>query len=140
MAVTGASVAASAADAAVKVQQEEEEEMTPYSAKDLADSWEFKILRITTGRFSDPLWLKGILNRKSRAGWELVDKFDNFRLRLKRPISARARDASLGFDPYRTWAGTSQTRMTVYVLAGVLLAIAAIVGAIGVMVAYFGSH
>jgi len=45
--------AAAAAIAAKRQAEEEEEEMTPYSAKELAEGWEFKVLRNATGRFSD---------------------------------------------------------------------------------------
>ena len=51
-----------AAAAAIRMQHEEEEEMTPYGAKDLAEGWEFKILRNVNGKFRDPLWLKAELD------------------------------------------------------------------------------
>jgi hypothetical protein len=47
----------------------------------------------------------------------LVEKFDDKRLRLKRPASARAGDAALGagggggVDPYRTTIGMSENRL-----------------------------
>jgi len=129
MAATGAIIAA-------KRQQEEEEEMTPYSAKDLADGWEFKILRSAAGRFSDPFWLKGVLDEEARAGWEFLEKFDNFRVRLKRPASARERDASLNFDPYRTWVGMGQGKFAVLLTAGILVFGFALVA----IIAHFGGR
>jgi hypothetical protein len=95
--------AAAAAVCALAVQ--EEEEMTPYTPQDLAENWQFKILRSASGRFSDPIWLRSILDEEARAGWIMVEKFDDERVRLKRPASAQANDATLGFDPYRTWVG-----------------------------------
>ncbi|MBL7183949.1 MAG: hypothetical protein ISS50_05825 [Anaerolineae bacterium] len=51
----------------------------------------------------------------------MLEKFDNSRIRFKRPRSARARDAYLpaGVDPYRTRYGTSSARYAV--LASVLI-------------------
>src|SRR5262245_15477427 len=73
---------AAAAAAAALAAQQEEEEMTPYGAKDLAEDWEFKILRSATNRFRDPIWLNAILQEEARAGWKLVEKFDDGRVRL----------------------------------------------------------
>ena len=42
------------------------------------------------------------LQEEAAGGWTLMEKFDNKRLRLKRPVSARDRDSSLDFNPYRT--------------------------------------
>ena len=114
-----------AAAAAMRSQQEEEEEMTPYSAKDLAEGWEFKILRNVNGKFRDPFWLKAVLDEEARAGWVYLEKFDDNRIRLKRPASAREGDASLDFDPYRTFVGASQARFALYLLGGIFLGIAA---------------
>jgi len=124
---------AAAAAAAALAAQQEEEEMTPYGAKELAEDWEFKILRSATNRFRDPIWLNAILQEEARAGWKLVEKFDDGRVRLKRPTGARGRDASLGFDPYRTWVGMSQQRLAgviVFSIFGGLALIGIIVGAI----------
>ncbi len=115
--MSAGAVAASAATAArMRREQEEEEELTPYTHKDLAEDWEFKILRSVTGRFRDAAWLQSVLDEEARAGWQLVEKFDNARVRLKRPASARARDATLGFDAYRTSVGISQARYTILIL------------------------
>jgi hypothetical protein len=73
--------AAVAAAAAARAAQQEEEEMTPYTSQDLAENWEFKILRSATGGFRDPVWLHGILQAESRAGWTIVEKFDDNRIR-----------------------------------------------------------
>ena len=104
---SGAAAGAAAAGAAAQAeqlrrQQEEEEEMTPYSQNDLAEDWEFKILRSQYGLFGYPERLKEILAEESQAGWVLVEKFDNQRIRLKRPAEAKRNDHLLDFDPYRT--------------------------------------
>jgi hypothetical protein len=97
----------------------EEEEMTPYSSTDLSDDWEFKILRSATHGFRDPNYLQKVLEEESQAGWMLVEKFDNGRIRLKRPASARQRDGKLGTDPYRSYAGMgpSATALAIAVIA-----------------------
>ena len=118
--------AAAAAAAAAEAARQEEEEMTPYSPKDLAEDWEFKILRSVTNKFRDPVSLHSALQEEARAGWILVEKFDDTRVRLKRPASARAKDASVSFDPYRTWVGMSQTRYAVIVLVVVFGSLAVV--------------
>jgi hypothetical protein len=83
-------------------QREEEETMTP-CPPDRGENWEFKILRTSAGGLGIPAVLSQILEEEARAGWLLVEKFDNNRVRLKRPTTARNGDATLDFDPYRTW-------------------------------------
>jgi hypothetical protein len=112
----GAVAASAAAAARMRRERQEEEELTPYTHKDLAEDWEFKILRSVTGKFRDAAWLQTVLDEEARAGWQLVEKFDDARVRLKRPASARARDSTLGFDAYRTSVGISQARYTIVIL------------------------
>jgi hypothetical protein len=119
--------AAAAAAAEARRRREEEESMTGYSPADLADGWEFKILRSATRVFKDPDRLRHALEEESRAGWVLVEKFDNQRLRLKRPASARAGDAGLGFDPYRTTYGMSDGSLAAIILVSIF-------GAVGLLV------
>jgi hypothetical protein len=116
----GAAGAASAAAAAERQRQlaQEEEMMTPYSATDLTQDWEFKIVRSAMGRFGNPAFLQRVLTDEGRAGWVLVEKFDNSRIRLKRPASARERDGKLDFDPYRTDAGPSQQLLSLAIVGG----------------------
>jgi hypothetical protein len=97
--------AAIAAAAAAAVRKREEEEMTPYSPQDLSDNWQFKILQSPFGRFQNPEYLQYALDEEARAGWVLVEKFDNNRIRLKRPASAAQLDGKLDFDPFRTSVG-----------------------------------
>ncbi len=100
--------------------------MSGYSATDLSEGWEFKFLRSATGAFKDPARLRQALEEEARAGWVLVEKFDNQRVRLKRPASARAGDAALGIDPYRTCFGMSEGAYTATIVVSVL-------GVIGVL-------
>ena len=76
--------------------------MTSYMPQDLADDWEFNILRSAYGAFNDPERLREILDEEARAGWKLVEKFDHQRIRLKRQTGMKDNDALLDFDAYRT--------------------------------------
>ena len=93
---------------------------------------EYKIIRSATGAFKDPAKFRAALDEEARAGWELVEKLDNSRARLRRSTECRKRDAELGQDPYRTQIGMSETALVlaivVYVLIGVALLIGAVVG------------
>ena len=101
--------------------------MTPYQPQDLGADWEFKILRSVTSAFGRPGKLKKALDQEAKAGWALVEKFDNNRIRLKRPTSARSGDGELGFDPYRTHFGmpeiTFALALVALILGGTLLVI-----------------
>jgi hypothetical protein len=118
--------AAAAAAAEAARQRQEEEEMTKYTDADLQGDWEFKFVRSNLASFKNPEVLQQVCAEEARAGWTLVEKFDNQRLRFKRPIAARAGDAGLGFDPYRTQFGTSTGVIVAIVLACVLLVAIAI--------------
>ena len=113
---------ASAAAAARRRQLREEEEMTNYPADETA-GWEFKIVRSVTGAFAKPAVFNKLLEEEARAGWELLEKFDDRRVRFKRPISARAGDAQLpaGVDPYRTQYGMSRLTYILLILVITLL-------------------
>jgi hypothetical protein len=112
--------AAAAAAAARRRREEEEEHMTPYSPHDLAENWEFKILRSATGDFKDPAVMQRYLAEEAGAGWTLVEKFDNSRIRLKRPAAARQQDAQCAFDPYRTQVGISEVRLALLIAGSVI--------------------
>ena len=115
--------------------------MTPYSKQDLDDGWEFKFLRSATGKFRDPVFQRAILEEEARAGWTLIEKFDNTRLRLKRPTSERDRDAMAPIDPYRIWVGTTPGKQAVYILIGVFAAVGLLLAFIFAMIFFFtNSH
>jgi len=100
----GAAVAAAAAQQRRLRERAEEEEMAYYGAEDLANDYEFKIVRANTTAFRNPKALNQLLDQEARAGWTMVEKFDDSRVRFKRPRQARLDDAKLppGADPYRT--------------------------------------
>jgi hypothetical protein len=127
----GAAGAAAAAAAAAQARREraEEEQMTDYKPEDLAAGWEFKILRSATSRFKDPDFLRQTLADEARAGWTMLEKFDNGRVRVKRPAADKSRDASLGFDPYRTWVGISDNQFALRIILTVF-GVLALVGMI----------
>jgi hypothetical protein len=115
----GAAVAAAAAAQAAA--RKEEEELTPYTPQDIAENWEFKILRSATGAFRNPERLRAFLEEEARAGWMLVEKFDDSRVRLKRPARARAGDAGLSFDPRRTWIGMRPPVFALLIMLGIFV-------------------
>ena len=90
--------------------------MTDYKPEDLAAGWEFKILRSATSRFKDPEFLRTVLVDEARAGWEILEKFDNSRVRVRRPAAARSGDANLGFDAYRTWVGITDNQLALRIV------------------------
>src|SRR5438105_3951490 len=126
----GAPLTSAALTAAAAARARQEEEMTPYSTTDLAGNWEFKILRSATRKFRDPMVLHAVLAQEARAGWTLVEKFDDTRVRLKRPASARDGDAALDFDPYRTWTGISPAAFVILVMLATLTVFALLAGLI----------
>jgi hypothetical protein len=110
----------------------EEEQLTPYTTADLADGWEFKIVRSVTGGFGKPETLQAMLAEEAVSGWQMVEKFDNERIRLKRPRRAQEMDAQLppGIDPYRSYRGISEGQLALAIIG----VIAAVVG-VGIAVA-----
>ncbi len=106
------------------VLEDEEEQLTPYDSKETIDpmdekvvpkdrkgnsdprlvGWEFKILRSSQDHFRDPMIFKQVLEEEAIAGWILLEKLDDRRLRFKRPIAMREvlRADLLPLDPYRT--------------------------------------
>jgi len=85
--------------AALRAQADEEERNPDLDSP--GDGWEYKILRSPRKRFKDLDFQRRVLAEDAAAGWSLLEKFDDTRLRLKRPVSAREQDALLDFDPYR---------------------------------------
>ena len=99
--------------------------MTQYTQDDSQTDWEFKIVRSDSAAFRDPETLKKLIEEEARAGWVMLEKFDDSRVRFKRPRSARAKDAFLpdGVDPYRTQYDSYAARRVALVtlMLGVLL-------------------
>jgi len=113
------SAAAAAAAAAARARRQEEEEMTTYTNEELAQGFEFKILRANTNAFRKPEVLRRALEEEGRAGWTLVEKFDDARLRFKRPASTKQNDSDLTIDPYRSVYGISQGALVALILGSV---------------------
>lgn len=124
----GAFVAIHAAEKKRRDDEKEEEEMTNYSVDELDNNWEFKIVRSESGAFRKPEVFQRMLQEEQIAGWELVEKLDNRRVRLKRHKDARRKDAMLprGYDPYRTNFGSSVARLSI--ILGVVFAMMLIAG------------
>jgi hypothetical protein len=103
----------------------EEELLTPYDSNETIEAnetrrnskqrdprlvgWEFKILRSESDLFSSPVVLQQACDEEAIAGWILLEKLDDRRLRFKRPIAMREviDPQTLGFDPYRSVYGAS---------------------------------
>jgi len=128
----GGAAAAAAAKRRQMMFAEEEEDMARYTQNDLGNDWEFKIVRSDSGAFRKPEVLRKLIEEEARAGWVMLEKFDDSRIRFKRPRIARTRDALLppGIDPYRTQYGISSTRIGLLVVALMMLALLAL-GALG---------
>jgi hypothetical protein len=124
-------VVGAAAAARRRQLQEEEETMTPYSREELDNDFEFKIVRANSGAFGNPETFARLLEEEARAGWQLLEKLDNSRVRFKRPASTRQRDALLppDVDPYRVHYGLSENAygaivaIVVFAVFGLLLLI-----------------
>lgn len=71
--------AAAAAAAEAERQRQEEEEMTKCTDADLKGDWGFKIVRSNLAGFKNPEVLQQVCAEEARAGWTLVEKFDNQR-------------------------------------------------------------
>jgi len=100
-----------------RMMNQEEEEVRPVGGP----GWEYKIVRSYTAGFRTPANLRRMLATEAGAGWDLFEKFDDYRVRLRRPVSERARDIELGRDAYRTNHGPSQLVLTLLVLVVLLL-------------------
>lgn len=87
---------------------------------------EYKVLQAQTPLFADTGKMQEILEEEARAGWRLIEKKDNYHLKLQREISHRDNDASLDFDAYRSNVGLSAT-VTYGVTALVTLAVVALI-------------
>jgi hypothetical protein len=101
-----------------KKREQEEEEMTRYTGEELTEDFEFKIVRSATGAFSKREKVEQVISEEAAAGWKFVEKFDDNRMRFKRPASARRNDFSLppGVDPYRTTYGLSEAGLAFTIL------------------------
>jgi len=114
--------------------------MTSYQPAELNENWEFKILRSNVRTFGKPERLAECLAEEAKAGWTLVEKFDDSRIRLKRPASARARDATLEFDAYRTYVGMPPGKFAAIIVVCVVGGAVLMIGIIAAIVAMAAKH
>ena len=70
-------------------------------------SQEYKTMQAQTPLFADSKKMQEVLAIEAKAGWDLLEKEDNYRIKLHRDISHRENDKNLGFDAYRSSVGVS---------------------------------
>ena len=119
----GPIIAASAAAAAAQRRAEEEERMENYSTDDLQNDWEFKIVRGNQEAFRNHAIFTKLVDEEKQAGWVLLEKFDNSRIRFKRQRAKQAHDEQLisqGIDPYRTQYGTFLAKYMMIAMVGLI--------------------
>jgi hypothetical protein len=123
-----------AAHAAAKKKKEEEEEMTKYTRDELENDWEFKIVKSATGRFSKREVVEQVRAEEAIAGWVMVEKFDDNRIRFKRPMSAQRNDPNLppGIDPYRTTFGISEGGLGITIV-GIMIGVGGLIALIAML-------
>lgn len=88
--------------------------------------WEFKIVRANRDIFRAPEVLQRLCEEEGEAGWILLEKLDDRRIRFKRPVALRdlIKPERLAIDPYRTQYGPSNKP---FVILGMLAALGAII-------------
>jgi hypothetical protein len=124
-AAAGASAAAAAARRREELRIEEEQETAPMAAD---DGYEYKILRSNWSSFKSPTAMRSALEYEAQFGWDLFEKLDNSRLRMRRPIQCREQDAERTHDPYRIWVGPSDKAIGVFVVVAMVVVVALIIG------------
>jgi hypothetical protein len=82
-----------------KRRREEEEIMTGYRPDELAGNWQFKIVK---GTFKTQKQLDAVVHEQAEYGWQLVEVFDQARIRFKRPAAEAAKDEFRDGNPYST--------------------------------------
>ena len=96
--------------------------MTGYGTQDM-EGWEFKIVRSLSPRFKNPDTIRKICEEEARSGWEMLEKFDDSRIRFKRRVEKRKSDGQAGVDPYRTQYGMAEGTLAISIILGILVAI-----------------
>jgi hypothetical protein len=108
-------------------EEEEEEEVTPFNTDPSGDV-EFKIIRSLTGAFKNPAKFRAALEEEAQAGWELVEKLDDKRVRLRRAVAWREKDGELSQDPYRITVGMTEATLALWIILAVVGGMAVLVG------------
>ena len=126
---SGGGVAAVAAAVAARKRKEkerhEEEVLTKYNNDDI-NGWEFKIVRSLMGRFGNSEYIRRVCEEEARAGWEMLEKFDDHRIRFKRRVDKRSMDQHGDINPYRSEVGIGQGGIALAVILGAALLIGGI--------------
>ncbi len=70
--------------------------------------WEYKIVRARRDLFRDRAVLEQLCHEEAQAGWQLLEKLDDRRVRFVRSVALRHHldDRELPFDAYRTHYGS----------------------------------
>ncbi|MCT7948579.1 hypothetical protein NG798_02125 [Ancylothrix sp. C2] len=73
------------------------------------NGWEYKIVRSSSDLFRDANVFQKLCEEEAQAGWILLEKLDDRRVRFKRPLAMRdiIKGEFISFDPYRTHYGPS---------------------------------
>ncbi|MCD6161221.1 MAG: hypothetical protein J7K40_02265 [candidate division Zixibacteria bacterium] len=111
---------AGAGAAAARRIHQEEESMTDYKKGEL-EGWEFKIIRANTAKFKNYETIQKLCQEEAKAGWEMVEKFDDYRIRFKRRVDKRFGDRYLDIDPYRTHLGMGQGKVVIAIITAFFL-------------------
>jgi hypothetical protein len=71
--------------------------------------WEYKIVRAYSDLFRNPTNFIQLCEEEAQAGWILLEKLDDRRVRFKRSVAMREQVdvTQLSFDPYRCYYGPS---------------------------------
>ncbi|MGK7905394.1 MAG: hypothetical protein AB4352_29110 [Hormoscilla sp.] len=67
--------------------------------------WEYKIVRASSDLFRDPKVFRKLCLEEKQAGWILLEKLDNQRVRFKRHLMGRQATEPGPIDPYRCHYG-----------------------------------
>lgn len=95
------------------------------SAREARSSgWEFKIVRANADLFRNPKVFQRLCDEEAQAGWMLLEKLDDRRVRFKRPLAVRdlLKPETLLHDPYRTRFGPSASWTTLLMAIAFLTA------------------
>lgn len=106
--------------------------------------WEYKIVRASRDLFRDPAILKQLREEEGEAGWILLEKLDDRRIRFKRPIAMAniLNTDYLKIDPYRSHYGSISSPLSWMgaIVALAILALPAYLGYSLVLMAMDKSH
>lgn len=86
---------------------------------DSSGEFEYKIIRSVTNAFRTPAFFQQTLHEEAQAGWQLVEKLDDGRVRLRRSVEWRIKDAHLTQDPYRTRVGMGEMKLVFVILGSI---------------------